>query len=1196
MLDPAGREPPDQRARHRITEDLEANFLVEAGAGSGKTTSLVERMVALVRRGVCNVEEIAAVTFTRKAAAELRQRFQVELERAGEQRRPDDPERQRVEEALRNLDGAFLGTIHAFCAKLLRERPLEAGLDPGFRELTEMETVRLRRTFWLGYLERLAADADPQLGRLAELGLRPEQLEDLYEKLVEHPDVDFGAGPPPPLNEGKVATVRAELDALLDRVESLLPSQEPEKGWDPFAKRMRTLLYQRRSFDWDKRVAFFDALSKLYDFKAAPTQNRWSATAHGKAKAKQLGIEVRAFGQPEGQAGRLVRDWRAYRYPVAVAFAKGAADAFAQERKELGLLTFQDDLALAAELLRDSPATRRDLGRRYRRLLVDEFQDTDPLQAEIICLLASEPTGEDSDSAGEEGGGDKPRGAAWARARPRPGALFVVGDPKQSIYRFRRADIALYESVKRRFAEFGEVLRLDANFRSLTCIENVVKGVFDSEHMFPSEDSPSQAAFAPLLAQRTPATGCGPGVLRSYPVVGRSPDEAAEDDARFIAAHIAERVALGKRKPGDFMVLTRIRKHLALYARVLEEWNLPVQVSGAGVDFEDKLSAFVLLLKCMADPAHEVRVLGALVGPFFGITLDEIVAYRKAGGLLAANRPPRLPDSGALGSEDATVDARAGCVVEALDKLHGWWEKGRREPADVTTERLIAETGLFPLAAAGPLGQLRAGALVYLLDAVRAKVLDGDASLAGAVEAMEAALEWEDAVVSLVPGRGNAVRVMNLHQAKGLEEKIVFLGSPFGEYQPPPKMRIVRGNDGVARGTMRIVERRGVNRNQDVVVAEPRTWEEDAKVERKFDLAERVRLLYVAATRAKDELWVARWKAAPKRGAKSPWAQIETWIGDEAEREAHAVGGQGSGGAPGDGLPSVSGLDMSSSEGFVDGREGTVGGEGSVAARLARPAPPEAPQPMTLDPTTDLTERVAEADAAVEAAATPTYWIETATSRAKSGDGEADASEVNAADMDPAMGRASEPSVSQGFDATKGRPLQGGPEWGKIVHAMLSAVEEGEAEDVLTARARNLLVENDRPLNIAGNPKELDVLVALVRDVTRSDVWVRAMASPERRTEVPFAVATGVAHEAGSTSEDVPSILEGVIDLVFREDDGWVVADYKTDTGTDPKFSTRVPEYRRQVDIYADCWERITGEKVVERLLVFTAQGRVESW
>lgn len=1184
--------PPDQLARDRITRDLKQNFLVEAGAGSGKTTSLVDRMVALVREGECKVEQIAAVTFTRKAAAELRQRFQVELEKAvrtGRNTPPgftaskplDSKQLARMQQALLDLDGAFLGTIHSFCAKLLRERPLEAELDPGFRELTETEAARLRKKFWFGYLERLAADGDPQLRELDKLGLSPKNLEHLFNKLVEHSDVEFGAKPVAPPDPAQVKAVRADLDELLNQADALLPNREPDKGWDSLAKKVRTLLYLRRSYSWDDRVAFFDALQKVVGIKSMPIQNRWM----NGAKAKALGQDFQAFGDEASPAAELLKAWWAHRYPVAVCFAKGAADAFAKERKTLGLVTFQDDLSLAAELLRNHPPTRRDLGRRYRRLLVDEFQDTDPLQAEIAFLLASDPSN-DPESASD-----------WTKVRPRPGALFVVGDPKQSIYRFRRADIALYETVKRRFAEFGEVLRLEANFRSLECVEQVVKGVFDSEQMFPAKDQAMQAAFAPLRVQRRPEVSFEPGKLRSYAVHGKTQDEVVEDEARFIAAHINEQIALEPREPGDFMILTRVRRHLALYARVLEEWNLPVEVSGAGVDFEDKLAAFLLLMKCMADPTHQVHVLGVLTGPFFGITLDEIVAYRDKiaafrsdGGWLSANRAPRWP--GAMTDaipddvpdaipDDAPHDDRVAHVVQALGKLHEWWQLAKKEPADVTVERLASEIGVFPLAAAGPLGQLRAGALVYLLDAVRAQALDGDASLAGAVEAMDTALNWEDAVVSLVPGRGNAVRVMNLHQAKGLEAKVVFLASPFGEKYRPPSMRVARGDDGVAQGTMPIIEPRPYGQHK--VLAQPLSWEEDKKLEAEFERAERTRLLYVATTRARDELWVARWEKAPKWSGKSPWGPVEEWI-------AAAAAGDGS-------------------------------GEGQVAARLESTARAAAPQPEALDSDTDLGQAIEAAEAAVQGASAPTYQLTTATRLARSEDiprpSDGAESEDDSGDGQRVSGRNGTKIVSETVDNssadTDGRPAghrgkkrrgssrPGGYEWGSIVHKMLAAVEAGEGPDRLKARARNLLRANDHELDAHEDPKQLDELVAHVNDVRRLDVWARARASRERYTEVPFAVdRSGRSNQSGPSGNEhgdgQPHVWEGVIDLVFREAGGWVVADYKTDTGTDPEYASRVVRYKKQVDIYAECWEEITGEAVVERMLVFTAQQRVESW
>jgi len=424
----------------------------------------------------------------------------------------------------------------------------------------------------------------------------------------------------------------------------------------------------------------------------------------------------------------VLRQWWAYRYPVAIGVAGHAAAAFAGQRKDHGQINFQDLLVLSAALLRDDPEARRDLGRRYPRLLVDEFQDTDPLQAEILLLLASDP----------ESGDD------WRTVVPRPGAPCVVGAPKQSIYRFRRADIALYQLVKERFEDFGDVLVLEANFRSLGGIGALVKGVFDREDRFGKDDSDRQAAFAPLLTQRE-----GTGVLATYTVSGSRQDEVARDDGDRIATEIARRVAAGERDADDFLILTRNRKYLSVYARALEDRNLPVDVSGAGVGFEDELAALLLLFRCLEDPAHQPRVLGVLTGPLFGITLDRLVAYRDRGGRFRINRP---------------VEGK-GEVAGAINVLHGWWKRALREPADVTAERLIGETGLFPLAAAGNPGGLRAGAPSYLPDAVRARALEGDTPIAGAVDAPATAPDWGAAAAPPAPGRGTCLRVMNPHRA-----------------------------------------------------------------------------------------------------------------------------------------------------------------------------------------------------------------------------------------------------------------------------------------------------------------------------------------------------------------------------------------------------------------------------------------------
>ncbi|HSM60316.1 MAG TPA: UvrD-helicase domain-containing protein [Longimicrobiales bacterium] len=1165
---------PDAEARLRIQSELDENLLVEAGAGSGKTTELVHRMVALVAGGKATVDRMAAVTFTRKAAGELRERFQARLEARIRELAAlpgDDAELSRLRAALEDIDRAFIGTIHAFCARLLRERPLEVGLDPAFEELAAEERLALRRRFWESFLERLARDADPVLEELSEAGLRPVQLYGLFDTLVENPDVEYPIEQADPPSAAETAPVRRALEALVARGRELMPEREPAGSWDALQKRVRTAGFLMEVTGWKRPADFFEALEQLCTPSKkghAITQKRWK----NKEWAKAFKDDADRFGHGDTPARRLLDRWYAHRYALAIRLASEAARAFAEHRRRVGKLDFQDLLLLAARLLRTAPDARAELGRRYRYLLVDEFQDTDPLQAEIMMLLSSEPAAAGDgappvgvaaggNGAGPDGerleGGLAPVGGAeeadWRACTPRPGALFVVGDPKQSIYRFRRADIQLYEFVKRRFADFGHVLRLTANFRSRPGIGDLVNELFDRPGFFPSEPTAEQAAFEPLATR--PATRPVPGEGVFWYALDPMRDAAesvAEDDADRIATWIRDRIDAGEREPGDFMILTRLTRSLSAYAKALEARAIPVQVTGAGVGVEMELLELLALLRCMVDPTDPVKVVAVLVGLFFGIDHERLVAHRTAGGGFDVIRP------GASGHPD---------VVDALGVLHRWWRSASREPADVFLGRTVPELGVLPFAAAGELGTIRSGALVYALDAVRGAALAGDASLPGALDALGQALESKEAEAPLQPGRTDVVRLMNLHQAKGLEARVVVLADPSRQGPHPPSSHVERGPDGRAVGHLCVEERREGFRPRGIL-ARPIGWEELEEAERRFDAAEQVRLLYVAVTRAREELLVARW---PDKADASSWSALDPWLLEQ-------------------------------------------GVELALDARTADPRDGLALRPE------DLARRVDEAAARVAEASRPSFRHVSVTEVAK------------AAEPASEPGGAPPPPVAE----AAGAPFRG-YSWGSAVHGLLAASVADDSESSLRVVGRALLVEHGRPLDDHGEPKELDELVGLVRSVRASALWRRAAASGRVLAEVPFAVpgmtkppprppppsepaapsggargprqldlfGTGARPPepedltpAGPDSipDAIPSILEGVIDLAFREPDGWVVADYKTDVGADPDFASRLEAYRRQVDLYAAAWSRLTGEKVKERVLFFTSQGRVETW
>lgn len=1097
---------PDADARARIQEDLETNLLVEAGAGSGKTTALVDRMVALVLSDAAPVDRIAAVTFTRKAAAELQQRFQTRLEAAVLAARQAGAveEAARLDRALREIHRCFIGTIHSFCARLLRERPVEAGLDPGFEEVLGADEQRMRRGFWRAHLERLAGDQDPLVDELAAVGLTPSRLESLFDTLVANPDVAFPADPVAAPAEEEVAEVRARLDALIDRGVAMLPSEpDPAMGWDHLQSRLRLLVFLRRVIRWRDRTDFLDLLGEeVVGRRYNVVQKRWP---DGPA-AKELCQEWGALR--DGAAADVAARWWAHRYPIALRFARRAADEFEAERVRLGRLNFQDLLMRAARLLREHEGARAELGERYGRLLVDEFQDTDPVQAEVLMLLASPPDGR-----------------RWQEATPRPGALFVVGDPKQSIYRFRRADIAVYNLVRARFQSFGDVLGLVANFRSLPAFGELVDEVFARPERFGDRASTHQAAFAPLRTRRVPAPDRQRIAHYFVDPDGKSHAAVATDDAARLAPFIAREIAAGRRRPEDFLILARQKSGLATYARALEAWRVPVQVTGAGVDQAEELTELIVLLDALADPTDPVRIVAALVGLFFGLDFDALLAWTLHEDLAAdAPRPRRTFDITAVDDADATV------VGLALRTLNGWWREARTTPADVLVSRIMDRVGLIPLAASGDLGELRSGALLFALDALRVAALHGDTSVPAAVDALRNALDSDEAEAPLEPIRRGAVRIMTLHQAKGLEAPVVFLVHPVDQRDHEITSHIERGEDGSAIGYLVIRERQSQYRIR--TIARPAGWDEREAEERRYDRAEEDRLLYVAATRARDALIVAR-KAEKKGDSRSAWSGLHDWIGSHGE--------------------------------------------------LLQLEPSPAPEPDPMERSArDLMDDAAALERRRERAAAPAYVVRTATALAKGGrSGGAGVPSAPRA----AAGRAPA-DPADGPDASFR-----GLSWGSAVHGGLDAAARGATGDRLRALCRTLLLETERPQR-EGEPLELDELFALVQRVLGSEIWARAGAAERILTEVPFAfhAAAGRLPETAEPAPDAPRILEGVVDLAFLESNGWVLVDYKTDVGTDAGFEERRGRYRRQVDLYAEVWPELTGGSVKERVLFYTAR------
>jgi ATP-dependent helicase/nuclease subunit A len=821
----------DQGARDLIEQALDRNLLVEAGAGSGKTESLARRMAAGIAAGAYVVEGMAAVTFTRKAAAELRGRFQLELERRlAPEAEPDPARRARCATALARLERLFAGTIHAFCAHLLRERPVEAGVAPGFTELDDLEDQAGRRLAWRRYVERERALGSARFAALVDAGLQPKDLDDAFATVCLFPEVMF---PPGDARMPDPVPARRALERFWTRLERLLPRPLPRGTTCQVQQRAQELRRRLRVAQLDEPAELAAILAR-WEGPPRLVRKCWPDPAAVQALVARFAEEVAPW----------VAAWRHHCYRVALGFLEEARKDAAAARRRAVALNYEDLLQLAARLLRERADVRAALQAKYRWLFVDEFQDTDPVQAEVICLLAAAPT----EDAGP---------ADWTRVALRPGALFVVGDPKQSIYRFRRADIETYARVRARIeATGGQTVGLTTSFRARPVLCDWANEVFP--HFFPRRATPQQPAFDRLDPTREAGDRRATGVRQLVLPADVPRAEVVARDTEAIARLVRAEVDGERRHWGDFLVLTCRKKVLADYAAAFEALDVPVEVSGAAGFLESpSVGVLATLLGALSDPADEPALVGVLRGPLFGLSDVELFRYVQGGRRLRLTTP--VPD-------DAD-----GPVADALRQLFGLYRETRRLPAPAAVERVLEETGWLAAGVGTSPAGAEAGHLLHAVDRVR-RITETGGTLADAALALEEALESSEVEsVPLESGRRDVVRLMNLHKAKGLEADVVFLADPLNALPARVSVRIVRG-DGGPRGYFQVIRSAGW---QGEVLAEPADWAAHEAAELQYLQAEGQRLLYVAGTRARELLVVSRWAGARSTG---PWDAFAPYI------------------------------------------------------------------------------------------------------------------------------------------------------------------------------------------------------------------------------------------------------------------------------------------------------------------------------
>ncbi len=813
--------------RLQPARSLAESYFIEASAGTGKTTTLVDRIVEVLRSGV-PVERIAAVTFTNAAAGEMKIRVRQCLEDA-RRSSTDEEELKVLGIAQEGLERAFIGTIHAFCGQLLRKRPVEAGIDPSFQELPEPRPL-FRSVFRPWLLDRIAAGSPPLLRALARVAEWERtdpirKLESEAWKLVEWRDF-----PAPWRREGfdRAAAIRQVLDRA--RQVCALRGRCAKPRADKLWQRLQSVqdVVERAERSDAIGAGNLDAIEA--DILQLPWRLKRGFDGYGPF-APNLARESVAAARDE-----FVAEIERFRVLADADLVVPLRDELWQcvglydaAKRRSGQLDFADLLIKARDLLRH-PASCEWIRSLYDRLFIDEFQDTDPLQAEILLTIA----------------GDAPAGSDWRAAVPTPGKLFVVGDPKQSIYRFRRADIALYRDVSSELQERGVAAdQLHRSHRSVEPIQAFVNAAF----------AESMPAYLPLTGGRPAMVGQASVVALPMPEPYGSSRLAKKEiercSPRTVAAFIEWLVEQSgwlvtekddpprPVKAGDVCILFRRftsggRDLAQEYVRGLEARGIEhVLVGSKSLHQREEVASLRTALRAIEWPEDELSVYATL-RTLFGV-LDSTLFECKA-------RHGRLHPIGGIPLE---ADGQFDAIRAGLDFLRDAHDRRNFRPIADTINRLL-ETTRAHAAFAFRKGGRRVLANVYrVIDLARSFEGREATSFRSFLDYLETEAEGGEAGEAPVfEQTAEGVKLMTVHKAKGLEFPVVILADLTARLTAP-------------NGCDRYVDpRRGLCAQRLLGWAPPDLLDHQAE-EEAADLEEGYRLAYVAATRARDLLVVS---------------------------------------------------------------------------------------------------------------------------------------------------------------------------------------------------------------------------------------------------------------------------------------------------------------------------------------------------
>jgi ATP-dependent helicase/nuclease subunit A len=1118
-------------AHQRLALAHDHHLSVTANAGSGKTRVLVERYLDLVLHAGAAVGEIVALTYTEKAASELRRRIADGVATRLVQT-PDPADRLRLEAVRDRLPGAFIGTIHSFCSRLLREHPVEVDVDASFVVVEGSDAQALvsesMREAFRSLLGGPAAEGEAVLRTFATVGKR--RALSLLHALVSRRDlIDRLTGPDGlySLTDEHILAhwdqmIRSAVDAAIS-VSAVTADAgrilSGATGKDAVEVRRAADALRDAASTPDRAMAFLALADALLTREGSVRKSVLGKGSEGEAwDAEALRLKTRAeavrpllpaLREPAaGVHGPLLAATR-----TLLSTARAVLAVYDAKKHDAALLDFEDLQLLTRRLLAD-PAVRARLAERFRYIMIDEYQDTNQLQYDILLPLLDHLAG---------------------------GNLCIVGDPKQSIYGFRGADVAVFNRTKddiARHAGPDGTLVLEESFRPLRDLVAFVNLLFGG--LMAGEEGDQSLRYEPLVRARK---NSAPGRVEILlPPSGDDEEGQSEGDliARRIAAlHEAGYPVHGRDEQphpvryADCAILLRSRGPLPGIELALLNHHIPYLVTGGIGYFQTQdIYDFYNYLRFLLDPADDVALAGILRSPLFCVSdaeLFESVSDRRGATLW-----------GHLLSRGQTASAS---LRRATEILTDDCAVGRRMPVPELIARIVQRSQYAAKIAGTPRGEQSQANLDKLMRLARGYEAQGFTSLFDFVRRLQRLIDEEEKEgQGVIESRTDAVRVMTVHAAKGLEFPVVILSHLHRKFRFENELLIDEGSGiGFAMG----------DRSETAPVVHLMKMRARRRV-----VEEEKRILYVGCTRARDML-------------------ILSGVPAKAPADTHAMGWV---------LEAVGGVTALETDLLrcpctteileLEGDTTVRRGEDHVLEipLLRTVAPVEQPQPAAMPP------------AAMPLGAMPLVDI---TRIEREGKGEIySATKIKTYADCPAR---------YYLQYVLGLPAGHGPfsradddEWsdrelppelrGTVFHAIMEHAGTLTGREGKLGREIERVLRAEAPVGILPSPSMVETIARLVREVVSSKPWDEIMQGTDVRTEFTLSVDLG------------QDFLTGTIDRLYRDREGVLtILDYKTDTVDETTAAQRAEEYWPQLRFYALLVSRLYGVSRIRLVLLFSA-------